>query len=122
MMSTSTRNAPVTATSMWLFSTCDFHVASSAGVPPAAIFASRPRAMARKPTGAGLKIFIQPAVIVTDSSQASGASVTQSIALAAHLDEHGRAEGEAMTASSWFATPKIGQSELMPPSGSTTPW
>ena len=27
----------------------------------------------------------------------------------------------AITASSWFATPKIGQSELMPPSGSTTP-
>ena len=35
------------------------------------------RAMARKPTGAALKIFITPAVIVTASSQASGNSVTQ---------------------------------------------
>ena len=71
-----TMNAPVTATSMWLFNTCAFHVVSSVGVPPVAILALRPRAMARKPIGAGLKIFIQPAVIVTESSQASGASVT----------------------------------------------
>ena len=28
----------------------------------------------------------------------------------------------AITASNWFATPKIGHSELIPPSGSITPW
>ena len=32
--------------------------------------------MARNPTGAGLKIFIPPAVMVAASSQASGPSVT----------------------------------------------
>ena len=32
------------------------------------------------------------------------------------------ARHKAMLASNWFAMPKSGQSELMPPSGSRTPW
>src|SRR5688572_3866683 len=120
--STSTRKMAITAASIWLFRICVRHTASSAGVPPAATFSFKPRAMARNPIGAGLKSFIQPADMVTARSQASGAAVTQAYRLRPILINTVVPKLTAITARSWLATPKIGQSELMPPNGSTTPW
>ena len=71
--------------------------------------------------GSGLKIFIQPALKVTVTSQARGSRVTQASRARPILISTVVANPSAITASNWLATPKIGQRLLMPPSGSTTP-
>jgi len=81
------------------------------------------RAALRKPSlGSGLKIFIQPAVTVTAMSQASGTSVTHMCRALPILISTVVPSARAITARSWLATPKMGQRELIPPMGSTTPW
>ena len=79
-------------------------------------------ACARNPSrGSAEKTFCHPAVIVTVTSQASGAAVTQAnrprpILMRIVVPTH-----NATAASSWFEIPNSGHSELIPPSGSTTP-
>src|SRR6266403_3205158 len=78
-------------------------------------------AWARNPSrGSAENTFCQPAVIVTITSQASGAAVTQanrarSILMRIVVPTH-----NATAASSWFEIPNSGHRELIPPSGSTT--
>src|SRR3989442_14707961 len=71
--------------------------------------------------GSAENTFCHPAVIVTVTSQASGAAVTQAnrprpILMRIVVPTH-----NATAASSWFEIPNSGHSELIPPSGSTTP-
>ena len=63
-----------------------------------------------------------PRVIVTASSQASGSAVARPKRGRPDFTKIVVAQASAVAASSWLAMPKSGQSELMPPSGSTTPW
>ena len=70
----------------------------------------------------GCQIFWLPAVIVTESSQPSGSSVVSAWSGRPDFTRIVVASASAVEASSWFAMPNSGQSELMPPSGSTTPW
>src|SRR5467141_1456319 len=80
-------------------------------------------AWARKPSfGSAEKTFCQPAVMVTVTSQASGVSVTQANRCRPILMRIVVPTHSATAASSWFEIPNSGHSELIPPSGSTTPW
>src|SRR5882762_9185857 len=79
-------------------------------------------ACARNPSrGSAENTFCHPAVIVTVTSQTSGAAVTHAnrprpILIRIVVPTH-----NATAASSWFEIPNSGHSELIPPSGSTTP-
>ena len=70
----------------------------------------------------GSKILSQPALMVTESSQASGSAVATAKAGRVDFTSIVVASASAVAASSWLAMPKSGHSELMPPSGSITPW
>src|SRR5439155_1112782 len=78
---------------------------------------------AREPGGESAEnTFCHPAVIVTVTSQASGATVTQANRCRPILMRIVVPTHNATAASSWFEIPNSGHSELIPPSGSTTPW
>ena len=116
-------NAAVTAASRRLLkiSAC-VRATCSAATAPEASFAESCSAWVQNPMrGSASRIFCQPAVMVTVSSHTSGIAVA--------IAKRGRRDftrivvpsASAVVASSWFAMPKSGQSELMPPKGSTTP-
>ena len=72
--------------------------------------------------GFSWKIFCQLPVSVTVTSQAMGRRVTQTYRVRPILRRMVVATTSATEARIWFAMPKSGQRELMPPSGSRTPW
>src|SRR5215208_4429066 len=79
-------------------------------------------AWVRKPRrGSAAKTFCQPAVRVAASSQASGNSVIQAYRALPLLMMSVVPTHRATDARSWLLIPKSGQSELIPPSGSSTP-
>src|SRR6185436_1680850 len=80
------------------------------------------RACARNPSaGSGENTFYHPAVRVATDRKISGAIVTHEYLIFPILMMMVVLTHSAMAASSWFAMPNSGQSELMPPSGSITP-
>src|SRR6516162_3102849 len=72
--------------------------------------------------GFELQIFWALAVIVIETSQPNGKSVTQAKRLLPILITIVVHTQSAMVAKSWFEIPNRGHRLLMPPSGSSTPW
>src|SRR4051812_4981939 len=76
----------------------------------------------RKPSrGSAANTFCQPAVRVTVSTHARGSRVTQAYRPLPLLMINVVPTHKATDASSWLLMPKSGHSELIPPSGSSTP-
>src|SRR4030095_5075561 len=71
--------------------------------------------------GSAAKTFCQPAVSVVAASQTRGSSVTQAYFAFFILMMTVVPTVSAIAARSWLLMPNIGQSELIPPSGSRTP-
>src|SRR5580704_11987816 len=112
---TITISIPVTAASSRLLK-ISREVAPDAG-PAAKIFAC-----ARNPTlGSASNILCHDAVNVTETSHASGTSVTAAYFARCILIMIVVATHRATIASSWLAIPNSGHNELIPPSGSFTP-
>jgi hypothetical protein len=81
------------------------------------------RAALRKPSlGSGLKIFIQPAVIVTARSQAEREERHPHVPRPPHLDQHRRAERERDHGQELVGHPEDRPERIDPAQGSTTPW
>ncbi len=115
---TRTTNIAVTAASSRSLKTRRETSHALAGTAPDA----NPAACARNPMrGFKLNTLCHEAANVTATSHANGASVTHENRARADLMMMVVATQSATIASNWFAIPKSGHSELIPPSGSRTP-